>query len=319
AVGSRVTQNEGDIANLQTGLATTNTNVTNLGNRVTTVDDRVTNLSQTIGSGAIGLVRQNGADAQLTVGAETGGANVNMAGTSGNRTVTGVATGTVTATSTDAINGSQLFSTNQAVEAVGSKIDSVVQITNNVVQYNVDPQGGRQNSITLQGGDVDQPVVLSNVAVGSKDNDAVNLSQMREASNETLSSANQYTNMKSEQIVTQVQERVQGYVQQASTGILDKANQYTNDRFNLLANEIGEARQEARQAAAIGIAASSLRYDDRPGKLSAAVGGGVWRGVGAAAFGLGYTTPNQRIRTNVSATTSGGDWGLGVGLSFTLN
>ncbi|KAA9353282.1 hypothetical protein F3W84_23310, partial [Ochrobactrum quorumnocens] len=81
AVGSRVTQNEGDIANLQTGLATTNTNVTNLGNRVTTVDDRVTNLSQTIGSGAIGLVRQNGADAQLTVGAETGGANVNMAGT----------------------------------------------------------------------------------------------------------------------------------------------------------------------------------------------------------------------------------------------
>ncbi|MEW9539591.1 YadA-like family protein [Agrobacterium radiobacter] len=319
AVGNRVTKNEGDISSLQTGLATTNTNVTNLGNRVTTVDDRVTNLSQTIGSGAIGLVRQNGADAQLTVGAETGGTNVNMAGTSGNRTVSGVATGVVAATSTDAINGSQLFSTNQAVEAVGSKIDQVVNATNNTIQYDIDQRGTRRNSVTLQGGDVNNPVVLSNVAVGSKDTDAVNLSQMRDSSKDTLSSANEYTDARSQQIVSQVQTHVKGYVENASTGILDEAKKHTNDRFNLLSGEISGVRREAHQAAAIGLAAASLRFDDRPGKLSAAIGGGMWRGAGAAAFGLGYTSPDQQMRFNVSATTGGGDWGVGVGMSFTLN
>ena len=78
-------------------------------------------------------------------------------------------------------------------------------------------------------------------------------------------------------------------------------------------------RAEARQAAAIGLAAASLRYDDRPGKLSAAIGGGIWRGEGAAAFGLGYTNEDQTMRANVSATTAGGEWGIGAGLSFTFN
>ena len=41
-----------------------------------------------------------------------------MAGTDGNRTVTGVAAGAVHAASTDAVNGSQLHSTNTRVAAV---------------------------------------------------------------------------------------------------------------------------------------------------------------------------------------------------------
>jgi len=78
-------------------------------------------------------------------------------------------------------------------------------------------------------------------------------------------------------------------------------------------------RDEARQAAAIGLAAASLRYDDRPGKLSVAAGGGFWRDSSALAFGAGYTSEDGRIRGNVSGTAAGGHVGVGAGISFTLN
>lgn len=87
----------------------------------------------------------------------------------------------------------------------------------------------------------------------------------------------------------------------------------------MLSGRVDDVQKEARQAAAVGLAASSLRYDDRPGKLSAAIGGGAWQGEGAFAAGLGYTSENQRIRLNISAANAGQHWGMGGGLSYTFN
>jgi autotransporter adhesin len=92
-----------------------------------------------------------------------------------------------------------------------------------------------------------------------------------------------------------------------------------NAAFQQLNGQIGAVQQDAYRAAAIGMAAASLRYDDRPGKISASAGGGVWHGQGALAFGLGYTSENGRLRTNASASTTDGDWGVSAGLSLTLN
>ena len=66
-------------------------------------------------SGKAGLVQQAGADAAITVGKDTGGTSVNFKGTDGERILTGVAAGAVTATSKDAINGSQLHAASTAV------------------------------------------------------------------------------------------------------------------------------------------------------------------------------------------------------------
>jgi autotransporter adhesin len=100
---------------------------------------------------------------------------------------------------------------------------------------------------------------------------------------------------------------------------IETANDYTDQKFNQLNQEIGSIRSEARTAAAIGLAAASLRYDDRPGKLSVAMGGGYWRDETALAFGAGYTSENGRVRANLSGTVADGDVGVGAGLSFTLN
>ena len=57
------------------------------------------------------MVTQNQTSRDILVGAATDGLRVNMAGTAGNRVVTGVATGAIGAQSSDAVNGSQLHAT----------------------------------------------------------------------------------------------------------------------------------------------------------------------------------------------------------------
>ena len=164
------------------------------------------------------------------------------------------------------------------------------------VRYDIDPATGRPtNSVTLAGGDPNQPVVIHNVAKGQARTDAANTGQVADA----RAAAEAYTD-----------QRVA-----ALSGDLGNVN----TRLSQLQTEVAQARREARQGAAVGLAAASLRFDDRPGKFSLAAGGGYWRGEGAAAFGAGYTLPNGDIRLNVTAATTGTATGVGGGATFTLN
>ncbi len=92
-----------------------------LGNLDTRTTANTTGLAA-LQSGQSGLVQQAAPDAAVTVGAATGGTMVNLAGTAGNRQVTGVAAGALTATSADAVNGAQLAATNQSVAATGNAV-----------------------------------------------------------------------------------------------------------------------------------------------------------------------------------------------------
>ena len=228
------------------------------------------------------------------------------------RTVTNVAAGRVTAMSTDAVNGSQLFATNSAVNSLATSLGDGGQ---NAVRYDRDGTGQKTNTVTLLGGDPNAPVLIKNVATGVSDSDAANVGQVKAVSAAATTVANSYTDM---QVGAALQTAV-SYTNQVAAQTLQQANSYTDMRFGQLSQQIGEVQKEARQAAAIGLAASSLRYDERPGKLSAAVGGGVWKGYAAGSMGLGYTSRDQNVRANVSATTTGDSWGIGAGLSFTLN
>ncbi|KVE08137.1 ESPR-type extended signal peptide-containing protein [Burkholderia anthina] len=80
----------------------------------------IADLASQIGSGTVGLVQQAGAGANITVGANTDGAAVDFTGTAGARKLTGVDAGAVTATSKDAVNGSQLNGVSSSVaSAIG--------------------------------------------------------------------------------------------------------------------------------------------------------------------------------------------------------
>ncbi len=98
------------------------TTVTNVGDAITNIDGRtttnttdITDLRNSIGDGTVGLVTYDTAAGKVNVASAKGGSTVDFAGTDGVRTLTSVGAGGVSATSTDAVNGSQLHGTAQSV------------------------------------------------------------------------------------------------------------------------------------------------------------------------------------------------------------
>nr|WP_317890038.1 YadA-like family protein [Pseudomonas sp. JM0905a] len=101
-------------------LNETNTSVSNLNTNINNLNTNINNLTTNIDNGTIGPVQRTGTD-QLSLIAAGGDAS-----NPGNAQVlTNVAAGAVNATSVDAVNGSQLFATNQQVDANTTNITNL--------------------------------------------------------------------------------------------------------------------------------------------------------------------------------------------------
>ncbi|MFV3332465.1 YadA-like family protein [Pseudomonas sp. NY15437] len=138
--------------------------------------------------GAVALGSGSVTDAAVaTTGTTIAGTSYQFAGTAptstvsvgsvGNeRTITNVAAGRLSATSTDAVNGSQLFATNSAIDHLDA----------GAVKYDLNADGSiNYNSVTLGGDTYDKSsktggTRITNVARGVDDSDAVNMSQLNE-------------------------------------------------------------------------------------------------------------------------------------------
>ncbi|EJF76196.1 hypothetical protein ME7_01185 [Bartonella birtlesii LL-WM9] len=258
-----------------------------------------------------------------------------------------VANGKIEKDSKDAVNGGQLWETNERISGVekdvkhisnrvdnisntiadigdtviniDAKIDNVENKVNDIaedaIRYDRDENGKKTNKITLKGGDASEPVMIDNVANGRIEEgskEAINGGQLHDYTQEqmkiVLDQSKHYTD-----------QRINNIRIDAIDEAVERANNYTNIKFDALNYSIENVRKEARQAAAIGLAVSNLRYNDTPGKLSVGFGSGLWRSQSAFAFGAGYTSEKGNIRSNVSVTTSGGHWGVGAGFNMTLN
>ncbi|WP_189364650.1 ESPR-type extended signal peptide-containing protein, partial [Ignatzschineria ureiclastica] len=136
-IDKRVTKNEGDITNIKNDFNTIQGDVTN-------IQGDVTNIT----TGKAGLIQVK--DGQLVVdntieGADKAIFNIKNADGSA-RKLTGVAPGEIDANSTDAINGSQLYETNQNVTNLGNQVTSldgrVTQNTTNINKNAADIEKG---------------------------------------------------------------------------------------------------------------------------------------------------------------------------------
>nr|KVA04084.1 transporter [Burkholderia sp. NRF60-BP8] len=109
-VGGALGALDGELTVAKGNIAQNTTDITNINNQL-----------GDLASGTIGIVQQAGAGADITVGASTDGTTVNFTGTAGDRKLAGVAAGDVSATSNEAINGSQLHGVSQSVaDAIGA-------------------------------------------------------------------------------------------------------------------------------------------------------------------------------------------------------
>ncbi|WP_375664754.1 YadA-like family protein [Bartonella sp. CL162QHHD] len=230
-----------------------------------------------------------------------------------NSTTVTVAPSEILEKSTYEVTDYQFSQMNNKVTEVEKNVtdvtDRVTEVENKVnvaVSYDTDDSGKKINSITLKGVDDSEPVLITNVQGGKIEHgskDAVNGGQLYDHTAEqmeiTLESAKRYTK------------------EQVDNGV-NEAKSYTDMKFDALSYDITNVRKEARQAAAIGLAVSNLRYFDDPGSVSVSFGGGFWRGQSAFAIGAGYTSEDGKIRSNLSATSAGGQWGVGGGITLKL-
>ncbi|MDR5834817.1 YadA-like family protein [Caballeronia sp. LZ034LL] len=144
----------------------------------------------------------NGINYAFAGSAPVGTLSVGSAGAE--RTITNVAAGRISATSTDAVNGSQLHATNQAVSSLQTEVSNIstdVNALNNAsVKYDTRADGTPDtSSITLSGDAYDSAThtggtAIHNVAYGVNGGDAVNVSQLNEVIGAVTNVANAANN-----------------------------------------------------------------------------------------------------------------------------
>ncbi|WP_375629586.1 MULTISPECIES: YadA-like family protein [unclassified Bartonella] len=264
---------------------------------MSTINDRIKEVEKDTSSNSLNWNEEKGSyDAS----------HVDAQGVKSPSKIINVADGKVDRDSKEAVNGGQLWETQQMITDQVKDIEN--KVTEGSVQYDKDKKTGKKtNKVTLVGGDDSSPVLIANVADGKIEKDskeAVNGGQLKDKMDFVLESANKYTD---EQVSHLVKDGV------------SEANSYTDMKFSTLSYAVEDVRKEARQAAAVGLAVAGLRYSDIPGKLTIAFGSGLWRSQSAFAFGAGYTSENGDIGSNLSITTSGGHWGISTGINVILN
>ncbi|SAK41261.1 hemagglutinin [Caballeronia pedi] len=214
---ARTTQNTSDIANLHTDVTQNTTEISNLTHNVINNTAQIekntsdiTNITNQINAAGDGVVQQNQATHNITVAKSADGKVVDITGTQGARSVTGVAAGTLSVDSVDAVNGSQLYQTNQRVSSIANATSTIASNKSDTpaVASGVDStaQGNGAiaagaNSVALGSGSVaneDNTVSvgsqgnerrITNVAPGVSGTDAANMNQLASVQNSVNSVA----------------------------------------------------------------------------------------------------------------------------------
>ncbi|KEC63050.1 hypothetical protein O91_00487, partial [Bartonella quintana JK 31] len=122
--------------------------------------------------------------------------------------ITEVAEGNIAQGSKDAVNGGQLWETNERLSGVEQKVDAIEQgigqVVDGAVSYDRDEHGNKTNKISLQGGNAGEPVVIDNVADG----------KIEKGSKEAVNGG-----------------QLHDYTEQQMKVVLDDAKKYTDERI----------------------------------------------------------------------------------------
>ena len=259
------------------------------------------------------------------------------------RTLTNVAAGAISATSTDAINGSELF-------VVATQVDAN---TTNIA--NINKTGAKYFHTTSALGDATAtgtdsvaigPLAVSKAANGvSIGNGATttNAADVALGSGSTsgavttgvynLTGGTAAASAKIASVVSvgapgaerQIQNVAAGVLTATSTDAVNGSQLFSvaTAQINRLDANINAVKNAANTGTAIALAASGLRYADQPGKTAAAGAISTYKGRVGMALGLGHTSENGRWRYNLSASFSPQnikrDIGVVAGASYTFD
>jgi autotransporter adhesin len=255
-------------------------------------------------------------------------------GTAGNeRTITNVAAGQVSATSTDAVNGSELYATNQQVNANTTAINNLDNSVNNISNggannryYSVDSTGNAASATganAVSEGPSSSASGTNSTAIGSgatsSGNNSVALGagstdggESNVVSVGSVTQQRQITNVAAGTAPTDAATvgQVDGAVQTAENW----AQQYTNQQLANINQNLNTLAARANAGVASAMAMAGLPQAYQPNQNGAAVALGSFHGQAGIAIGLSTITESGRwvYKLNFSDNTRG-DAGMSVG------
>ncbi|PZO75390.1 MAG: hypothetical protein DI640_05125 [Sphingomonas taxi] len=323
------------VTDLSTTVTTLGGSVANLNASVTNVSTAVTNLGNDINNGAIGTVQYSNPGSPTTPNGGTPTNDLTLVGAAaGPVGLHNVASGSIAAGSTDAVNGGQVYAL--ALTSV------------NAVSYNTDASGARTNTVTLAGGNAAAPVTVTNVAaaaLAAGSTDAVNGGQLY-TTNQAVATAQgtadsalalggnsvQYgpgrTNVTfnaggAATVLSNVAAGVSTTdavnVGQLNSGInsaVTQANSYTDGRIAALDFDLRAVRRDSYAGTSSALAAAGLPQAYEAGKGMVAIGGGTYAGQSAVAVGMSKAFNDGHTVVKLSGTydsqgRAGGAGGIG--------
>nr|WP_062610534.1 YadA-like family protein [Caballeronia calidae] len=263
-------------------ISATSTEAINGSQLYAAVNDLTTNIS----NGTIGLVQQNPTSRTITVAKDTDGTVVDVTGTTGARQVTGVAAGELSAASTDAVNGSQLYATNQQVDVLNQRVANIAIGGATFIdsQANDAPAAATGANSTALGNGA-QATGANSVALGDR-------SVASEDNTVSVGSAG------NERRVTNVAAGVNG---------TDAANM---NQLNAVQSSVNTVAREAFAGVAAAMAMPNLTPRE-PGKTVVAAGVANYKGYTAVGVGGTYRSRDSRWLVNGALSLTGhGDTGV---------
>jgi autotransporter adhesin len=200
-------------------------------------------------------------------------------------TINNVGNGSVAAGSTEAVNGGQLYTTNQAVTNAQSTANTALTLGQNSVQYD---NAGRTEVTLGRGANGDAPsgpVSLHNVAPGISPTDAVNVAQLNSGLNNAIS----------------------------------QSNAYTDQRIMAISYDLAKVRKDSYAGTAGALATAGLPQAYSAGKGMVAMAFGAYMGESAFALGLSKAMNDGHtvVKLNGSYDTQGrAGAAAGIGYQF---
>jgi len=269
------------------------------------------------------------------------GSTVSVGAAGAERTLTNLAAGRISNVSTDAINGSQLYATNQTMQQLYSQLTNLSQTVNNLPTNNGGGNGGVGTTINTYQTSGDNNTAASasgnnataagggavasgnsSTAVGANSS-ATGDNSVAIGSGSVATSANTVSvgSVGHERTITNVATGVNatdavnvGQLSDAVANAKDWSKNYTDQRFDSVDRDLNRIGNRANAGVASAMAMASLPQAYQPNQSSAGVAFGTFHGETSIAVGMSTVTESGRYIFKLNATTNTrGDAGAGVG------
>lgn len=235
------------------------------------------------------------------------------------RTITNVAAGRVTESSTDAINGSQLFAINQSIDANAKNIAKGMNFAADTgTAYNA--QLGDTVSIKGDGKNLSTSVDKGTITVHMSDTPVFTSVTASTITGNTIKAGDTVTlsHQGADMGGTKITHLKDGDISPTSTDAVNGSQLYsTENRINLLDSQVNHLGSQINRvgAGAAALAALHPLDFDPDDKWDFAVGYGNYKNANAVAIGA-YYRPNEDVMFNVGGSFSGGENMVNAGISW---